>query len=168
VAEEFEIEAIKEGDIESLKNTLVEAKAEAENYLNNWQRAEADLTNYKKQAEQEREELTKFANKSLIQSLLPILDDFELALKSLPDQSIESSWVEGISLIYHKLKAALESQGLSEIKALGEDFDPKIHEAVIMVEGGEGKVVEELQKGYQFHQRLVRPALVAVGKGKGE
>jgi molecular chaperone GrpE len=151
-------------DIDSLKEALEEAKSKAETYLANWQRTEATLINYKKQMEKEREEFIKFANKSLISSLLPILDDFELALKSLPEKLAGASWVEGISLIYHKLKSVLAAQGLVEIDAQGEDFNPSIHEAVTMVEGEEGKVVDEIRKGYQLHQRLLRPALVAVGK----
>jgi molecular chaperone GrpE len=151
-------------DIESLKEALEEAKSKAEIYLANWQRAEADLINYKKQTEQEREEFIEFANKSLVSSLLPILDDFELALKSLPEELAEASWVDGIRLIYHKLKSVLAAQGLVEIDAQGEDFNPSIHEAVTMVEGEDGKVVDEIRKGYQLHQRLLRPALVAVGK----
>lgn len=155
-----------EEDIESLQKTLEEEKAKAEKYLANWQRAEADFSNYKKRAEQEREETVKFANVALIRSVLPVLDDLERALASLPPKIAGLTWADGIKLIYRKLQASLEAQGLSEIKALGEAFDPAVHEAVAQGEGEEGKIVEELQRGYKLGNRLVRPAMVVVGKGE--
>jgi len=78
------------------------------------------------------------------------------------------TWVEGIKLIYNKLKAILEAQGLAEIKAKGELFDPHLHEAVMRREGEEGVVVEDIQKGYKFKDRVLRPSMVVVGQGKGE
>ena len=157
-----------EEDIESLRKALEEEKAKAEKYLANWQRAEADFINYKKRGEQEREEAARFANAVLILNLLPMLDDFERAFDSLSARLTELTWVDGIRLIYRKLRATLEAQGLSEIKAVGEVFDPAVHEAVTEGEGEEGKVVEELQKGYKLGDRVIRPALVVVGKGKEE
>jgi molecular chaperone GrpE len=155
-----------EEDIESIRNTLEEEKAKAEKYLANWQRAEADFINYKKRTEQEREETVKLANMLLILDLLPVLDDFERAFDSLPEDLTEPTWVDGIRLIYRKLKGTLETQGLSEIKAIGEAFDPAIHEAVTQGEGEESKVVEEIRRGYKLGDRVIRPALVIVGKGK--
>ena len=153
-------------DIESLKKALEEEKAKGERYLNNWQRAEADFQNYRKRLEQEREEVNKFAKKMLILKLLPILDDFERAFSTLSPRLAGWSWVDGMRIIYRKLQAVLETEGVSEIKALGEKFDPAIHEAVIHTEGEEGKVIEEVQKGYRLHERIIRPALVVVGKGE--
>jgi molecular chaperone GrpE len=77
------------------------------------------------------------------------------------------NWVDGLRLIYRKLQATLETQGLTEIKSVGETFDPAVHEAVTQAEGEEGKVIEELQKGYKLHDRVIRPALVVVGRGSG-
>ena len=96
-------------------------------------------------------------------SLLPVLDDLERALTSIPDHLAKLSWVDGIRLIERKLRATLESQGLSQIKALGEPFDPNLHEAVMHSKGKEGMVIEELQKGYQLHDRVIRPVMVVVG-----
>lgn len=163
--ETLEIEA---EDTDSLKKSLEEEKAKAERYLSNWQRAEADFDNYKKRIEQERSETARFANSLLVLNLLPILDDFERAFNSLSAKIAQLSWVDGIQLIHRKLRATLEAQGLSEIKAVGESFDPAVHEAVTQGEGEEGKVIEELQKGYKLHDRVIRPALVVVGKGKEE
>lgn len=157
---------VQEEDIESLTKALAEEKEKAEKYLANWQRAEADLINFKKRSEQEKAEITKFANAVLVMSLLPILDDFERALDNVSIKLAGFTWVDGIRLIQRKLQAVLESQGLSQIEALGNDFDPAVHEAVLEEEGEEGKVIEELQKGYKFHERVLRPAMVKVGKGK--
>jgi len=155
-------------DIDSLKKSLEEEKAKAERYLSNWQRAEADFDNYKKRVEQERSEKDRFASIVLILNLLPVLDDFERAFNSLSAKLAQLTWIDGIRLIYRKLQATLEARGLSEIKTVGESFDPTVHEAVSQGEGEEGKVIEELQKGYKLHDRLIRPALVVVGKGKEE
>lgn len=164
--EEKEEELPVEQAIESLTKALAEEKEKAEKYLANWQRAAADLINFKKRSEQEKAEITKFANALLVMSLLPILDDFERALDNVSIKLAGFTWVDGIRLIQRKLQAVLESQGLSQIEALGNDFDPAVHEAVLSEEGEEGKVIEELQKGYKFHERVLRPAMVKVGKGK--
>jgi len=153
-------------DIESLQQALAEEKEKAENYLVNWQRSQADLENYIKRAEQEKSETVEFANTILILDLLPILDDFERALVSLPVELDEQNWTEGIKLIYNKLKAILETQGLAEIKAKGEYFDPYFHEAAGQLEGEEGIIIEEIRKGYRFRGKLLRPSMVMVGTSK--
>jgi molecular chaperone GrpE len=160
-------ERLEASDIESLKSALEEEEAKAKKYLSSWQRAEADFDNYKKRVEQERSENTKFANMALVINLLPVVDDFERALRSLPPTLAGLSWVDGLRLIHRKLQATLETQGLTEIKSVGETFDPAVHEAVTQAEGEEGKIIEELQKGYKLHDRVIRPALVVVGKGGG-
>jgi len=160
-------EELKEeaSDVESLKKALEEEKEKAEKYLANWQRAQADFINYKRRSEHERAEAANYSNSTLIMSLLPVLDDFERALASVREELAESSWVDGIKHIYRKLKAVLEAQGVSVIEAEGKDFDPHFHEAVMAVEGEEGKVVEEIQKGYRLLDRVIRPTQVKVGKG---
>jgi len=155
-------------DIEALKQALAEEKAKAETNLAGWQRAQADFINYKRRIEQEKEEIGKFANSILVLDLLPSLDDLERALTSIPDDLANLSWVDGIRLIERKLRGILEAQGLSPIQALGEPFDPNLHEAAMQGKGKEGIVVEELQKGYKFHDRVIRPARVVVGNGEEE
>ena len=152
-------------DIETLQKALAEEKEKAAKYLANWQRSQADLENYIKRAEQEKSETVECANRMLVLDLLPILDDFERAFASLPAELDEQNWTEGIELIYNKIKALLEMQGLAEIKAKGECFDPCWHEACGQLEGEEGKVVEEIRKGYKFRDKLLRPSMVMVGKG---
>jgi len=165
---EAEPEVAQIEDIETLKQVLAEEKAKAEANLAGWQRAQADFANYKKRSEQERGEIGKFANSMLMLSLLPILDDLERAFISVPPRLAKLSWVDGIKLIERKLWATLEAQGLSQIKALGEPFDPNLHEAVRQDKGKEGIVIEEVQKGYKLDDRVIRPTMVVVGNGEEE
>ncbi|MFO7773609.1 MAG: nucleotide exchange factor GrpE [Dehalococcoidia bacterium] len=168
-SDEVTEEGIEEAeDIETLRQALAEERERAEKYLANWQRSQADFANYKQRSEQERRESIEFANSALISNLLPIIDDLERALASVPAELDESGWTEGIRLIYNKLKATLEAQGLTEIQAKGEPFDPRLHEAVMQQEGEEGMVIEETQKGYRFREKVIRPSLVIVGKGEEE
>lgn len=160
-------ESERDEDIEVLKQVLAEERGKSENYLANWQRTQADFINYKKRTEQERTEMVEFASSTLILNLLSALDDLDRALASVPAELADSSWTEGIKLIYDKFKATLEAQGLTEIEAKGEPFDPHLHEAVMGQEGEEGIVIEEIQKGYKFRDRVIRPSMVVVGKGKG-
>ena len=165
---EVEPEVAEVEDIEALKQALAEEKKKAEANLANWQRAQADFINYKRRSEQEKEEVGKFANTVLMLSLLPILDDLERAFTSIPPHIARLTWVDGIRLIERKLQASLEAQGLSQIKALGEPFDPKLHEAAMHAKGKEKIVIEELQKGYMLHDRVIRPTMVVVGNGEEE
>ena len=164
----IEPEVFEAEDVETLKQALAEEKAKAEANLANWQRSQADFINYKRRSEQEKEEIGKFANSILMLSLLPILDDLERAFDSIPPHLAQLTWVDGIRLIERKLQSSLEAQGLSPIKAIGEPFDPNLHEATMYRKGEEGMVIEELQKGYKLHDRVIRPAMVVVGNGEKE
>ncbi|MBA7661811.1 Protein GrpE [subsurface metagenome] len=155
-------------DIKALKQALAEEKAKAEEHLAGWQRAQADFMNYKRRTEQEKEEISKFANSILMLNILPVLDDLERALTSIPPRLAKLDWIDGIRLIERKLQTSLEAQGLSRIKALGEPFDPTLHEAARMDKGREGIVIEEIQKGYKLHDRVIRPSKVVVGNGEDE
>ncbi len=161
-----EVEASEVEGVESLKRALAEAKAKAETNRAGWQMAQADLINYRRRSERENEEVSKFANSAIVDAMLPVLDDLELSFTYLPRELAEVMWVDGVRLVERKLKATLEAQGLSEIKALGEPFDPRLHEAVMIARGEEGMVVLELQKGYKFRDRVIRPSKVAVGSGE--
>ncbi len=152
----------------SPEDALEKAREDAQKYLANWQRAEADFQNYKKRTDQEREELRRFGNVSLIINLLPVIDDFERAFSSLDSHLAGLSWFDGIYLIYRKLSQLLENAGVRPIESEGQPFDPRYHEAVAHVEGEEGKVLSEVQRGYKLHDRVLRPAMVVVGKGKAE
>ncbi len=164
----IEPEMAEVDDIEALRQALAEEKNKAEANLAGWQRAQADFINYKRRSEQEREEIGKFANSILMLNLLPVLDDLERAITSIPAHLAKRNWVDGIRLIERKLWASLETQGLSQIKALGEPFDPNLHEAAMQGKGKEGIVIEELLKGYKLHDRVIRPSRVVVGNGEEE
>jgi len=163
-----ELPAEKVEDAEALKKLLAEEKEKAERYLANWQRAQADFINYKRHTEQDRAEATDLAYATFILNLLPILDDLERALDSVPAKAAGLPWLDGVSLIQRKLLAMLELKGLSRIEAVGKAFDPSLHEAVLHGDGEEGKVIQEIQKGYKFHGRVLRPAQVMVGRRAAE
>jgi molecular chaperone GrpE len=152
--------------VESLRAQLEALAAEKEQQLAGWQRTQADFANFRRRNEQERSELVRMAEAGLIRELLPVLDDLERALEGLPPELRGLTWVEGILFIERKLRAALELHGLKPIEALGKEFDPYEHEAVIR-EGDSNEatfVTGELQKGYRLHDRVLRPTLVKVGR----
>ena len=157
-----------EAEPETLEAQLDKARAEAQRYLANWQRSEADFSNYKRRMEQERGEAHRMANAALIINVLPVLDDLERALASLDFSLAGLTWFDGIRLIYRKLLLVLENAGVRQIEAEGQPFDPRFHEAVMHGPGPEGKVVAEVQRGYKLHDRVLRPAMVVVGKGEGK
>ncbi len=165
VKPEVKEETAAESDQDAQK-ALAEAKQKAEEYLDSWKRAQADFINYKRHVEQERLEIGNYANTKLILSLLPVLDDFQRAFGSVTPKLAKSEWVQGIKLIERKLETTLEAQGLSPIKAMGEQFDPNLHEAVMHCKGEDGEVVQEMQKGYKLHDKVIRPSKVSVGNGE--
>ncbi len=154
-------------DLPALQQRLEEERQRAESYYSSWQRTAADFANYKRRTEQERAETSRFANSLVILHLLPVLDDLERALASVPRELAGFTWVDGVHLIYRKLYAALEAQGLAPIEAVGQSFDPTVHEAVLRASGPDGQVLNELQRGYTLQGRVIRPAMVTVGAGGG-
>ena len=155
-------------DTGKLQQELAEARAAADKYLANWKRSEADLINYRRRSELEMEEVRQFSNTTLVLQILPVIDDLERALGSIPAELADNPWVEGVKLIGRKLLNNLETLGVTRIKALGEPFDPKLHEAMMSAEGPEGIVPAELQAGYKLRDRVIRPAKVIVGNGSTE
>ncbi|MEX2237816.1 MAG: nucleotide exchange factor GrpE [Dehalococcoidia bacterium] len=143
------------------------AEREANEFRGKWMRAAADYQNLKRRSEQERADLARFANASLIINILPILDDLERALDTIDSKLAGLTWVEGIYHIYRKFRQGLESAGVSEIEADGATFDPNVHEAVQHADGEENKVIAVVQKGYKLGERVIRPAMVIVGQGGG-
>jgi molecular chaperone GrpE len=155
-------------NIAALKQELIDAKARAQEYLDSWQRAQADYANFKRRLEQDKIDAVKYANVGLILKILPVLDDFERAVAHVPPELEKAPWVGGINGIARKLENALETAGVSAIKAQGEFFDPNLHEATGSTPGPEGVVVRELSKGYKLGDRVIRPARVMVGSGEGD
>ncbi|HWZ33014.1 MAG TPA: nucleotide exchange factor GrpE [Bryobacteraceae bacterium] len=125
-------------------------------------RAQAEFQNLKKRTERERLELFEYASMEAVRTLLPVLDDFERAMKT---ESADKEYVAGIELIYSRFYEALKKLGLEPLESAGKPFDPQIHHAVDMVETDEAPdhtVLDEFQRGYNFKGRLLRPAMVKV------
>jgi molecular chaperone GrpE len=144
---------------------LEKLQAQANDYLNGWQRERAEFANYRKRVDREKEETFQFAAMTVLQKILPVIDDFERAMENTPEEIAEHSWTQGVSLIGGKFRTLLENSGLSEINPVGEPFDPAMHEAVGMddsenIESGHITVV--LQKGYAYGDKVLRPAMVRV------
>jgi molecular chaperone GrpE len=152
---------------EDLKERLARAEAQAAEYLDGWQRTQAEFSNYKKRQEAERIQMMTLANVNLLRKLLPIADDFERAMASLPSNLSQLTWCEGIALIKTKLDLLLDSEGVKPIEAAGKPFDPRVHEAVTHEETTaheDGHIIGEVQRGYTLGERVLRPALVRVAK----
>lgn len=149
---------------------LEREREKASDYMNRWQRAQADLANYKRRAEQEREQERKYALAPLFLELLKIQDNFHRAFDTLPVELREFSWVQGVALTYAHLDGLLRLYGVSPLETKpGQPFDPAMHEAVTHEETDaypDGTITTEYQRGYQLHDRVLRPALVRVAKAK--
>jgi molecular chaperone GrpE len=149
---------------------LKERAAKADEHWDRLLRTTADFDNFKKRAAREKQDAIKFANESLLQKLIPVLDNFDMALAATQTSAkgdAVQSLQTGVSMIHQQLKSALVDAGLEELDATGKAFDPNIHEAVSQQETAEvpeGQVVQQLRKGYKFRDRLLRPASVVVAK----
>ena len=130
-------------------------------------RSQADFENYKKRAAREKEDAVKYANSSLLQRLVSILDNFELGLAAAKTESERSPIYSGMVLVQKQLNDLLEENGLQAIEAEGKKFDPNLHEAIAHEpsESAEGTVVRQARRGYRFKDRLLRPARVVVSSG---
>ena len=142
--------------------------ARVEELTNDLKRMTADFANFRKRNEAERAEFARFAKADLIAKLLDVLDGYDRALSTVPDDLKGQPWVEGMWLVERKLRTVLDSEGLEPIDSLGQPFDPYLHQAVAHIESDEpeGTVIEEHQKAYRLHDRVIRPALVTVAKKK--
>ena len=151
--------------IEELKNRAAKADENWERLL----RTTADFDNFKKRAAREKTEAVQYANAGLLQKILPVLDNFEMALvavHTVKDEKL-TSLQSGVLMIQQQLKNVLVESGLEEIDALGKPFDPNLHEAISEQESAEvpdGNVLQQLRKGYKLKDRLLRPATVIVAK----
>lgn len=151
--------------LEDLKTLAAKADEHWERLL----RTTADFDNFKKRAARERQDAIRYANESLLQKLLPVLDNFEMAQAAVHSGGGENlqSLLAGIAMVQQQLRSALAEAGLEEIEASGKAFDPNFHEAVTQQESAEvaeGHVLQQLRKGYKLRDRLLRPATVIVAK----
>jgi molecular chaperone GrpE len=127
----------------------------------------SEFDNFRKRTQKEKLELFKTASEDVMTVLLPVLDDFERAMKASEDNGIDKTHLEGIELIYNKLKKSLEQKGLECMESMGKDFDTDYHEAITNIPAPEpemkGKVVDVIEKGYKLNDKVIRFAKVVVG-----
>jgi molecular chaperone GrpE len=153
--------------VEGLRDDLNRVKTQADEYLDGWQRARAEFANYKKRVAREREEARLRIMGDTLTKYLGVLDDLDRALREKPADGDAAAWAEGIELIYRKMYAVLENEGVEQIPAEGGHFDPTVHEALSHEDSGdheEGQIIEVIRPGYQMGDRVLRPALVRVAK----
>ena len=151
--------------ITKTKEDLKNCETEKKEYLAGWQRAKADFINYRKDEGKRFQEMAVFVAAGLVQEILPVLDSFNLALS----HNLASEAEKGILLIRSQLEDILKKRGLEQIKVVsGEDFNPEKHESIGEAESDlpEGKIVEEIQRGYLFQGKVLRPARVKLAKNR--
>jgi molecular chaperone GrpE len=161
-------EGVSDAAAENLGTELQRLRAERDSLLDRLARAQAEFENARRRASKEQQEFRDYAAVDVIKSLLPVLDSFERALRTKSDAA---DFRGGVELIYKQLQDALAKLGVRPVPAVGEPFDPHYHEAIEMVEtakAADHEVLEELQRGYKFKDRLLRPAMVKVANNPGK
>jgi molecular chaperone GrpE len=154
-----------------LLEKINELQQEKEKNHDLYLRSEAEIENIKKRNQKDREEWVKYANESLIKEILPVMDNLEMAISHSQNENSVQALREGVELTLKGLRDALGKSGLEEVKTEGEPFDPNYHHAVsaqVDESVQSGIILEELQRGYTFNKRLIRPAMVIVSKGSGD
>jgi molecular chaperone GrpE len=158
-------EASSQVEEPSLEEQLLAANEEAAKNMDSYLRAQAELANARKRFEKQRALTYVNANSDLVSKMLPVLDDYERAVDTVPENISEDPWYQGIELVYRKLLGILESLNVKEIEALGTTFDPNFHEALGTEPSDEvesGAVSRVMLKGYKIGDKVVRPSLVYV------
>ena len=167
-AEEFPIEETVEEEV--IEKSEVEIKAEQlekekTEITDSYRRLAAEFDNFRKRTIREKDEIFKNATSSLIEAFLPVIDSMEMAKVNVDDNAEKADLKKGIELVYRQFSEVLDKLDIDEIECLGEDFDPEMHNAIMHVEDeqyGENEVVEVLQKGYIFKEKVIRHSLVKV------
>jgi len=156
--------------LEKLQVQLEEKTKEADGKTDQWLRLRAELENFKKRVQKEKSDLIKFGNENLLKAMLPTLDNLARAIDHGRSAKENSSLLEGVEITQKQLFSILEKFGVKPIQAVGEIFDPEKHEAISQQESDQepSRVIAEVEKGYFFHDRLLRPAKVIVSKAKAE
>jgi len=151
---------------DKLKSENEELKHKLAEFNDKYMRLYAEFDNFKKRTLKERIELIKTAGSEVIYSLLPVLDDFNRAIKQM--EATNDPMTEGVKLIYQKLMTILENKGLKAMKSIGEEFNPELHDAItetaVPDESMKGKVVDDIETGYYLNDKIIRHAKVVVGK----
>jgi molecular chaperone GrpE len=162
------LDDINESTMDPRDEEIINLRSQIDEYKDKHLRLYADFDNFKKRNAKERLELILTASKDVIKELLPVIDDFERALKSAETATDVVAVKEGMNLIYQKLVRNLESKGLKPIESKGQDFNVELHEAITEIPAPtpelSGKVIDEVEKGYYLNDKLIRFAKVVVGK----
>ncbi len=158
-------------EVTDLNHQLLEKTDELHALNDKYLRLAAEFDNYKRRVQRDQQDTIRFANEKLFKDLLPTLDNLERALQSGREQALIQGLLEGVDLTYKHFLDTLQKMGIKQVTSVGESFDPAKHQAVGQVESitvPENVVVEEYQKGYFLHDRILRPAMVTVAKAKTE
>nr|WP_281252221.1 nucleotide exchange factor GrpE [Sediminibacillus massiliensis] len=168
IIEDTDQELVDEADDTEVNNEEFEAlKKEKDELYDRLLRLQAEYDNFRKRTQKEKEADRKYKSQALVTELLPVLDNFERALETEIKEDSTESFIDGVKMVHRQLKDALEKEGVEEVKAEGETFDPNVHQAVMQVEDDQyesNTVVQELQKGYMLKDRVIRPAMVKVNQ----
>lgn len=168
VESEDEIAAEEIDVLTQLRKELEEVCAREAQYLDGWQRARAELDNARKRFRREQEQVWAAALADTLARVLPVLDDMERAIETLPEDLSDHPWVEGVALIRRKLDQLLMQAGVEPVETEGQEFDPFTHQAVTHEPSDTvqaGHIIAELQKGYRMGDRILRPSMVRVSSG---
>lgn len=153
--------------VDDKDNQIAELKAKADEVNDKYLRLYSEFDNFRKRTAKEKVELMQTAGEDVFKSILPVLDDFERAIKSNNETTDVKAVTDGVNLIFNKFKSTLTHKGLSEMKTVGEVFDADVHEAITNIPAPsddlKGKVVEELEKGYSLNGKIIRFAKVVIG-----
>jgi molecular chaperone GrpE len=165
--DEVEAEVTVAAEEDAIAADLERARAEAESYLDDLRRLQADFDNYRKRTMREQTARAASASQALVARLLPVLDNFELAVSSAERSRDFDRMLKGVEMVFGELRDVLEGEGLVKIEAEGKPFDPERHEAVVAVEQEDtepGMVVDIVRAGYELRGKVLRPAMVKVAK----
>ena len=165
---EKEGEKQKTSGEEDIMLKLQEKEKEAADNYDKYVRAVAEIENYRKREAREKADSIKYGNENLIKDILPLVDSMDRALQHADNYGYSDAFKKGLQLLQGQLLGCLEKHGVRQIECVDKAFDPHIHEAVLQIDSGvheKDQVVEELEKGYLLHERLLRPAKVSVSKG---
>lgn len=142
-------------------------KKQAEENQQRYLRAQADFDNFRRRTRAEKEQLTKYGSLDMLEKLLPVIDNFDRALGASQQNQDYDALLKGLEMIHKQFNQILDEEDLKTIQAVGEPFNPEYHQAVMQVESDdheEGIVVEEIQKGYMFKDKVIRPTMVKVSQ----
>lgn len=165
---ETEEQSPEADEIDMIRKKVAELEVSVDEWKDKYLRSMAEFDNYRRRSIEEKSDWIKRATEKLALTVCDVLDNFDRALMQVTDDQKEDSFIKGIIMIDQQLKSALEREGVKRIEALGEEFDPKVHEALANIpsELDEGRIAAVIQNGYTMHDKLIRPVRVAVSSGQ--